>query len=419
MSNTLLNPSVIAKEALRQLKNNCVMGNLVFRGYEDEFRQTNRGWKVGSSIDVKVPVYFRTHHARDITSAKVDLREEKVNFAIDRWVGVAWTLNAEEMTLNMDKFSQRFLQPAMQAIANDIDSYILALYTNICNQVGTPGTTPTDYLTYALAAARLTDHSVPLQDRHCVISPTARAYLSDHIKGINNPGIAQKTIEDAYLGPVAGFKMYETQNIPNHTVGTWGGGTVLVDDTLSEGDVSFNLDQNGTGSALTVKAGDIFTCASSYACNPISGAKLPYLRQFVMTADGTFADVGGGDYSLTNTAIPGTDPWNIYSQSATSQYLPYQNVYTLPQNNDSVAVSGTSGQIYPVNLAFHRDAMGLIMVPIDLPASMEWKAVESYDGYTIAVSRYTDGDTLTETIRLDALLGRRVLNPFMACRIAG
>ena len=44
MSNSFLVPTVIAAEALMQLRNNMVMGGLVHREYKNEFR------KVGSSI---------------------------------------------------------------------------------------------------------------------------------------------------------------------------------------------------------------------------------------------------------------------------------------------------------------------------------------------------------------------------------
>ena len=39
MANTILTNALIAKEALIQLENQMVLGNLVHRGYEDEFDQ--------------------------------------------------------------------------------------------------------------------------------------------------------------------------------------------------------------------------------------------------------------------------------------------------------------------------------------------------------------------------------------------
>ena len=46
MANVFVNPSMVAKEALRQLENNLVMGNLVYRGYEEEWQKNPNGWKL-------------------------------------------------------------------------------------------------------------------------------------------------------------------------------------------------------------------------------------------------------------------------------------------------------------------------------------------------------------------------------------
>lgn len=415
MSDVFVNPSIVAKEALRQLKNNCVMGNLVYRGYEEEFTTLSRGWKVGSSITVKAPVYFRTHAARDITAAKVDLLERSTTFTVGTWCGVAFDLTAEEMTFSIDKFTKRFITPAMQAIANKIDVTLLGLYNQIPCQVGTPGTTPDDLMTYLQAHARLSDMATPLDNRHCVINPTTKIYLANHLKGLFHQEMVGTAVQKAMLPPIAGFQMYESQNVQTHTPGTWAAATIYVDDAAgaSENDTTVTVD-NGAGDwVTTATAGDIFTIAGVNACNPISGVDTGYLRQFVVTTAATDA---GTESALACT--PGTSPYNIRSSGATSQYLPYQTVVTLPADDAAITVAGTSAVAYPVNLAFHGDALGLCMVPIELPASITWKAVESYDGYTISVVRYFNGDTLTETIRFDALFGVKALNPFMACRIA-
>ena len=74
MSNTYVNPTVVARRALEELENNCVMGNIVYRGYEDEFMRKHNGWKQGSSVTIKAPLYFRVKDGATIDV--VDLREE-------------------------------------------------------------------------------------------------------------------------------------------------------------------------------------------------------------------------------------------------------------------------------------------------------------------------------------------------------
>lgn len=52
MANTILTPSIIAKEALMVLRNNAVMANLVHRDYSEEFAS------VGDTISIRKPASF-------------------------------------------------------------------------------------------------------------------------------------------------------------------------------------------------------------------------------------------------------------------------------------------------------------------------------------------------------------------------
>lgn len=414
MANTIVTPTIVAKEALMQLENNCVMGSLVYRGYEKEWSTDSNGWKKGASITVKAPMYARVQDGASIKV--VDLNEQSTTFTLAYRKHVAHVLTSEEMTYSIDKFSERIIKPAMVAIGNYVDTTLLGLYKGVCNQVGTPGTTPSNYLAFALAAARLTDHAVPKDDRHCVINPTATAYLTDHLKGVFSPSTVEDAVRRAKLGNLAGFNMYESQNINNHTCGTSAGVAALAVDATQvvEGATTITID-NGSGDwTTTLTQGDIFTCAGTYAVNPISGTKMDYLRQFVVE---TAADDSGSEAVVSCT--PGVAPWKIYSQSATDPYLPYQTVYTLPTVDQVVSVAGTASQVFPVNMAFHKNAFGLAMVPLEMPPSVSWKAQMAQNGYSIRVIRDYDVKNDVEYIRFDVLFGIKVLNPFMACRIAG
>jgi hypothetical protein len=64
MANTILNPSIIAKAAVRILDNELVMANQVFRGYEDEFTNKVNGYNVGDTISIRKPTDFTVRTAR-------------------------------------------------------------------------------------------------------------------------------------------------------------------------------------------------------------------------------------------------------------------------------------------------------------------------------------------------------------------
>ncbi len=413
MANTFLNPSVIAKEVLAQLANNTVMGRLVFRGYEEEFKTRVNGWKKGSSVTIKAPIQSRVKDGQTIDV--VDIREEDVTFTVDTWKHIAHKFTGTEMSLNIDAFSERFIKPDIQALGNYIDSDILSLYKGIPNQVGTPGSTPSSWYTIAEASAVMADHAVPQNDRYLVIDQWAQAKLCDQMKGVFINSMAQNAIEKAKLPPMAGFEMFMSQNINTHTCGTAAGLTTnLVDDTVAEGDVAITIDQNGSWSN-TLTQGDIFTVASVNGVNPISGTSTGRLRQFVVEAA---AGTTGNETEVSCT--PGVAPWNIYSASATEKTLPYQTVDALPANNAAVTVAGTASLVHKVNLAFHKNCLGLVMVPIEpLMGLKSYTETDPDTGFTVTITLGGDIINYVNYFRADILYGKKILNPFMGCRVAG
>lgn len=412
MSNTWVNPTIVAKETLRQLKNNTVMGQLVYRDMEQEWQKTHNSWKPGQSVTIKAPLYLRVKDSATLDVVNVVERSLTMTLSYRKHVAVAVT--SDEMTYNVDKGLPRVAKAAAQALGEYIDTQLLGQYKYIANQVGTPGQTPKDFLTLALANAKLSDHACPASDRHCVINPTATAYISDALKSLYNPSYTGPLVEQARIGRTAGMTIYESQNVNSHTCGTAAGLTTpLVYGTVSEGATTIPVDTNGSWT-LTMLAGDLFTIENVYGVNPITGVSTGQLRQFCCDQNALDNGTDGTIY-----CTPGTSPNQIYSASAAEDYLPYQTVDALPADNAKISVVGTAGQVYPVNLAFHRDCIALAMVPLAMPDSVVWKAQENYEGYSIRVLRDYDVVNDQEYLRFDVLFAIKVINPFLGCRIAG
>lgn len=412
MANTILNPTIVAREALRHLENNCVMGGLVFRGYEDEFSQQVNGYKKGAALTVQAPIYYRVKDGATLNT--VELAERSLTFTVNQRKHVSWPVTAQEMTLNIDKFSEKHIKPAMQALSNYIDQDLLSMYKQIPNQVGTPGSTPSQFYTIAEAAAVLADHAAPQDNRACILDPWAQVALADQLKGLLLPTMVNKAITKASFGHLATFDMYMSQNVNTHTVGT-GGGTVtsLMDGATAEGATGLVVDENGSVS-LVFNEGDILTVADVNGVNPISGLSTGRSRQFVVR---TTTGATGTEDTISTT--PGVSPNQIYSSAAGEDELPYQTIDTLPADNAAVSCAGSASLVHKVNMAFHRDCIGLVMVPLEVPASVSWSAQEADEGYAIRVIRDYDVINDQEYIRFDVLYGRQVINPFLGCRIAG
>ena len=125
MANTVLTADIIAAEAIGILENNCVMGDLVYRGYEEEFNNKVNGYSVGDTISVRRPTDFTV---RDGATASIqDAVEGKFSLAVDKQKGVDFKFTSSDLTLRIDKLSERIIKPAMVQLANQIDRDLTAL----------------------------------------------------------------------------------------------------------------------------------------------------------------------------------------------------------------------------------------------------------------------------------------------------
>lgn len=411
MPNTIVTPSMIAKEALMQLKNNLVLANRVYREYKKEFTGGQ-----GSSVAIRRPVKFNVTNGS--TAVIQDVEEKTTNITIDQRKHVAWEFNTQDLTLSIEEYSERYIKPAAIVLANDVDVSIASLYSSVWNQVGTIGTTPANYAAVAAAAQRLDEMAVETGDRSIVVNPAAAYAIAGNQMVLEGAGNVKKSAyEESMMGRVAKFDTYSTQNIATHTVGPLGG-TPLVNGAATAvtyaaavgNSWSQTLVTDGwtAAAALRLRAGDIFTIAGVFAVNPVprTGSKMvmPYLQQFTV---------------LSNTSSDGSGNATITISPPMIVTGPQQTVSAQAADNAAITVVGTANQAFPVNMGFHKNAFALVTVPLDMPDGAAFKARESYDGLSMRVIKDYDFTTDTDRIRLDILYGVKAIYPDLAARLAG
>lgn len=410
MPNTVLTPSVIAKEALMLLDNNLVLGNLVNRAYEDEFQKPVNGYKKGGAVTIRRPAKY-TWRAGAV-AAPQDTTEKSVGITVDTQGGVDLAFSSADMTLKVDEFSDRFLKPAMITIANQIDRDLAGLYKSVWNWVGTPGQTIDAFADFGKAPQRLTEMAMP-DDRVGVLSPADKWGLLGSLSGSFVQDISKPAIERARLPMIGGVDLYETQNVRTHTVGTKAG-TPLVNGgsqattyaTSGASNAQSLVTDGWTASSAILKAGDVFTIAGVFAVNPVTKDVLPYLQQFVVNAD-VSADGSGNATLNVSPAIIATGA--------------YQTVSAGPADNAAITVLGTAATNYPQNMVFHKNAFALVMVPMELPAGVPSDLVgrETYKGVSVRLVPYYDGANDVSNWRLDVLYAVKAIFPDLATRVSG
>ena len=414
MANTIVTPSMIAKEALMQLENNLVMANQVHREYKKEFSGGQ-----GSSVSIRKPVKFYT--ADGATRVNQDVEEKTTNITVDQRKHVSWKFSTQDLTLSIEEYSERYIKPAAITLANTVDKSLHSLYSGVWNSVGTPGTTPSSFASVAAAAQRLDEMAVGTDNRTMVLNPAARYAVAGNQLTLDSVGAKGKSAyEKAEMGEIAMFSTYSSQNVVNHTVGV-ATGTPLVNGASQEvtyaaatGNTwSQSLVTDGWTNSTTgiLKAGDVFTIAGVFAVNPVPGegatgkTAMPYLQQFTVLAD---ANSGASTGPATLTVSP---------PMITSG--PFQTVTAAPADNAAITVMGTGATAYAQNMGFHKNAFALVTVPLEMPDGAAFKARESHNGLSVRVVKDYDIDSDEDIIRLDILYGRKAIYPDLASRLWG
>jgi P22 coat protein - gene protein 5 len=402
MSNTILTPSIIAKEALMQLENNLVMANLVHRDYQNEFV------KIGQTVTIRKPVKFVAQDGA--TLVKQDVQEGNTSITIDQRKHVAWQFSTQDLTLSISDYSERYIKPAMITLSQQVESALHGLYTDVWNFVGTPGTTPSTFAALGAAGQRLDEGAVPQSPRYAMHEPATAWALADGLKGVFVPGKVQTALEEATIGRYAGFANYKAQSVKVHTVGAYGG-TPLVNGAAQNVAYSSvlsaykqNLVTDGwTATTSTLKKGDTFTIAGVNAVNPQTFVSTGSLQTFTVTADVTADGSGNKTISISPPIITSG---------------PYQTVDSAPADNAAITVkTGNASTQHAQNLCFHKNAFALVTVPLEMPDGVAFKARETANGLSVRILKSYDQTNDADIIRMDILYGVKAIYPELACRL--
>lgn len=401
MANVLLTASMITREALRVLENNLTFTRCVDRQYDARFGV--EGAKIGTTLNVRKPPRYlgRTGQALAVEAAV----ETQVPVVLNTQFGVDIQFSSQDLALSIDDFSDRFVKPAIAAIANKIDADGLGQFINIFNAVGTPATTPNALLTYLQAGVKLNNSAAPMDGmRYLVLTPLMQATIVDALKGLFQ---AAADIAEQYrkglMGESIGFDWYMDQNVNTFTVGPLGGSPAVN----GAGQVGASLITNGwtAAAALRLNQGDIFTVANVNAVNPQSRQSTGQLQQFVVTAP--VSSDGSG-----NATIP-VSPAIIPSGA-------FQTVDSSPANAAALTVLGAANAISPQGLGFHRDAFTLATADLPLPQGVDMAArlADKQLGISIRLVRAYNITNDQFPCRIEVLYGWATLRPELACRIA-
>jgi hypothetical protein len=408
-TNTLLTTAEITYEAATRLKNRLKFAMMINRQYSGKF--ANEGAQIGDTIDVRMPVRYVVNDG-PVAQPQV-IKETSKQLTLNYYKSLSATWTSKDRTLAMENFAERYLDPAVDQLANEIERIILAdAYAQVFNLKGTPGTRPNDSQLFLDAQARLHNQSTPT-DRpwQALLAPLSSASMVKALQGLFHDGaaIAGNYRRGRMQSEQLGFDFDISQNMPVHTVGALGG-TPLVNGASQTG---ASLITNGwTNTTGQLKKGDVFTVAGVYEINPMSRESTTELQQFVVKST-VLAD-GSGNMTIS------IDP-PITPPAADGSKVQYQTVTASPADDAALTVIGAANTVSQQNLCFHPDFMTLGFADLVLPTEGSGKAYRIQDdqtGLAFRVWEGSDWNTDRHGFRIDFIFGDLVIYPSWACRVA-
>ena len=431
-------PEVWAQEALLQLENNMVAGNLVYRDFENEIKD------FGDVVNTRKPAAFQAERKTDgddVTDQ--DASAANVAVPLNQWFHTTFVIKDGEMSKSFKNLVDEYLVPAAVSLAQAIDEIVLLQsYQFMGISAGKLGTDPTLATLISLKEA-LSNAQCPLAGRSLVINPNQEGALLGITTLIEAGKVGDDgtALREGSLGRKLGFNIFMDQNCPSVVSSVAASGAVNYAAGYPAGTTTMTV--NGSP---TLEAGQWFRVAGdmtpqyvvSVTGSPVTSVTfLPGLRFAVVhTADLYPCPMGAVAQAVSPTGYAAAWPKAIVIDGAPSPAPKKGQLCTFADDATPViyglleGVSATKlrldrpldgaiadkdvvglGPEGSYGFAFHRNALALVTRPLALPPAGTAKASNAnHNGISVRVVMTYDGKAQGLRVTLDILAGVKVLD---------
>lgn len=391
MANNILTATAVVREALAVLHQKLNFIGSINRQYDDSFAKD--GAKIGDSLKIRLPNEYVVRNG--INMVAQDTNEQSTTLQVSNVKGVDLNFSSQELTLSLDDFSKRIIEPAMSVLAANIEADALSMGLDvyqIVNNIGNPLA-----MKPALQARKvLTDALAPGSQRNLLLNTQDNLDFVDSVKGLFQDATAiAKQYREGKVGSTAGFgDVYENTLLGAQATGTAAAAT---------GYTVNGAGQTGSGvvvavGANTFKRGDVITLGVNRV-HPETKVDTGILQTFVVTAD--YAG-GAGTLQISPAIVTAGGR---------------QNVTGSPANGAAVAKIGAASSIYRPSLAYHENAFTFATADLVQPKGVDFAAREVMDGVSMSMVRQFQISDRSFPCRLDVLYGFKTIRPQLATRI--
>lgn len=399
MTNTLVTCSIVAKTSLAILENMLSFTKGVNRKWEDEFTgNMQRGYAPGATINIKKPPRY-TYRAGRVSVPQATV-ETTVPLTLSQG-GCDLNFTSFERTLSLTKLEDK-VAAAIAPVCNEIDRQGLQLaHFSTYNLVNPAGALPTTQLgaiqVMTDCNTRLDLMSAPVKDgnRFLITNPQLNGAMVPGFAGLFN--MAEKIngqYRTGYMQDAFGIHPGMDQNVDVHTNGT----QVVTGTAVAAGLSGAAITAVALGGTIT--RGTIINFPGVFSVNAQSRQSTGVLADFVVTAD---LAAGATVLPISPAIVPTGAFQNVSNATTAANFV----------------IRGAASTAYATNVAYHKDAFTLAMVPMWAPPGGKGVidvAQETHEGMTIKVTEFYDGINDNSVMRLDVLFGWAATYPELSVK---
>lgn len=372
----------------------------------------------GSTVDFKRPHDYNTIRTSggDISSStKSSIIAGKATGTVQNYFTAATDWGNLEEAIQLDQLED-ILAPMARRIVTDLElDFASFMLKNSSLRYGTHGTAVDAWSDVAGAGAFMDSIGInPASERYYLMNPFTTAALASAQSGLNSVDSLIRTAwENAQISTnFGGLRALSATTLASFTSssGADRAGTlsaapdatyVTAKDTMTQ-----SLAVTAFQANMVVKAGELVTIANVNRLNQstrqamVSATGTNIAWTGVVTADVTLGASGEGTLVVAGPAI----------YEANGQY---NTVTAAPANGAVITIVSATATLYQPNLFYTKQAFGLGTVKLPKLYSTDTVATTS-DGMSIRISKYSDGNANSQSIRFDLLPAYACFNPSMS-----